>query len=357
MAMQCPWNDLLLSMLSSVYCSLHYILPSLASTSVILRHGIPCGLALSAVSAVHSAGCCLARHPAVVAIHLTCATTPTSIIPSLLCLLQRGHCVWAWSTALHHGLLLLAAHTPAVLCSPTSYTVHRGCWHTLLAATHCHAVLCYALSCCCRGCCIRSPGGMRPGVLSTALLLVLLSLLSCCARSPVLCYRGPSLYMHCSLLSLLWHASYVCALLLSLGDSTVSGRTCGCMGPCCTHCCAIHSASYDTPHLLLVRLRCRLGTLSWLPVLLSCPYTLSITAHATCSRWMLAVVCCSPSYWCVSPHFTRGYAWAMRWAHVAARVLSKACMGCASARAQHPVWARHAWAMRASAAASAARHA
>ena len=51
MAWQCPGNDLLLSMLSSVYCSLHYILLSSASFTVILIHGIPCGLALSAVSA------------------------------------------------------------------------------------------------------------------------------------------------------------------------------------------------------------------------------------------------------------------------------------------------------------------
>ena len=235
MGKQCPGNGLLLHMLSSVSCSLHYILLSLASTTVILGMAFPVVhlsvrcllstllfllvLALLAVLAV------VAILLTSVLLHLHPQTVPAVHAAT------RALCV-AWSTGtLHHGLLLLAAHTPAVLCSPTSYTVHRGCWHTLPAATHC-AVLHYVLSCY-RGCCIRSPGGMRP-------VLLLLSSSSYCPCCPCWCTPWPVLswcLLVYALLTavLLWHASYVSSLLLLLVLALVSGRTCGCMGPCCTH--------------------------------------------------------------------------------------------------------------------------
>lgn len=95
MGKQCPGNDLLHSMLSSVYCSLHYLLPSSASYTVFLCHGIPRGTALSMVS--RWVTLLLLVLPGILLwlpSLYTCATTPYSIIPSLLCLLQRGHCVW-----------------------------------------------------------------------------------------------------------------------------------------------------------------------------------------------------------------------------------------------------------------------
>lgn len=172
--------------------------------------------------------------------------------------------------ALHHGLLLLAAHTPAVLCCPTSYTVHRGCLHTLLAATHLRpavpAVLPwllhtlswwhYVLLCC-----------------PTAVLLVLLSLLSCCGCTPVLVLSWPPCICTAHLLGLLvarilrlcthslvastgvWHG------LLMAWDMALTY--------CTSHSC------YNGPHC--ARARCRLG--SGVTML---SYARAITAPATC---------------------------------------------------------------------------
>lgn len=124
--------------------------------------------------------------------------------------------------------------------------------------------------------------------------------------------------MHCSLLSSLWHASYVCALLLLLVLALVSGRTCGCMGPCCTHLlCYPLCWQRPCPSSLSSRQRC-----------LSAVLRQGHHSAQHMSRRMLAVVCCSPEHWCVSPHFT----WGTRGIHA----VSACC--CTSSKAR---WAMH----------------
>lgn len=131
--------------------------------------------------------------------------------------------------ALHHGLL--AASCAYTCCPLLSYVLHRTPW-----------LLAYAACCCTRYV-------LRPAVAAAPALLVarpacclplahlVLMVLSPCWWKRVigLCYRVPPCICtaHC------WCPAVarilrLCTLLL-LELALVSGRTCGCMGPCCTH--------------------------------------------------------------------------------------------------------------------------